>query len=191
MEVARVGAEEEGISLNSLANRQLRQYAEWDRMERKLGYVTVRDRVFRQILDHLQEEDIVELADRLGEIEAREYITLNWGRVSPDRILDFVDSYARYSGQFRVEHHRQGQHTLVLFHRLGSRWSIYLEAFMLSAIQAVLGQKAKSERAEDHVTLTFSLTANGNNNGRSTNGRRANNTANSVRSEQGLRARPR
>jgi hypothetical protein len=62
MEVARVGAVEEGISLNNLANRQLRQYAEWDRVERKLGYVTVRDRVLRSILDRLSEDEVMRSA---------------------------------------------------------------------------------------------------------------------------------
>lgn len=182
IEIARLGAEEEGISLNSLANRQLRQYADWDRLERKLGYVTVRDRVFRLLLERLPEEDIAPLGKRLGEIEVREYVTLNWGRMAPERILDFVDSYARYSGQFRVEHHRQGQHTLVLFHRLGPKWSLYLEAFMLSAIQAALGQRARAERTEDSVTLTFSLPTGGNS--RARNGRSNNTSPNSSRANR-------
>jgi len=98
MDVARDAASEEGISLNSLANRQLRQYAEWDRLKHKLGYVTVRDRVFQHILEKLPEDEIVELGRQLGEVEAREYVMLNWRIMSPDHFIRFVDNYARYSG---------------------------------------------------------------------------------------------
>jgi len=66
MDVARDAASEEGISLNSLANRQLRQYAEWDRLKHKLGYVTVRDRVFQHILEKLPDDEIIELGRRLA-----------------------------------------------------------------------------------------------------------------------------
>ncbi|TLZ43985.1 MAG: hypothetical protein E6K19_05855 [Methanobacteriota archaeon] len=156
MEVARVGAVEEGISLNSLANRQLRQYAEWDRVERKLGYVTVRDRVLRSILDRLSEDEVIALGRALGEVEVREYVTFNWRTMSLENFLHFVDNYARYSGQFRVEHHREQDHTLVFFHRLGTKWSVYLEAFMNSALEAALGQKASSQRTDESVALTFS-----------------------------------
>jgi hypothetical protein len=161
MEVARVGAVEEGISLNSLANRQLRQYAEWDRVERKLGYVTVRDRVIRSILDRISEDEVVAMGRNLGEVEVREYITLNWRTMNLENFLHFVDNYARYSGQFRVEHHREREHTLVLFHRLGAKWSLYLEAFMSSALDASLGQKAKTEWTDESVALTFSTNRNG------------------------------
>src|SRR5256884_4255284 len=43
MDVARAASSQECISLNSLANRQLRQYAEWDRLKHQLGYGTVPD----------------------------------------------------------------------------------------------------------------------------------------------------
>jgi len=161
MDVARDAASEEGISLNSLANRQLRQYAEWDRLKHKLGYVTVRDRVFQHILEKLPEDEIVELGRQLGEVEAREYVMLNWRIMSPDHFIRFVDNYARYSGQFHVEHHDEAQHTLVLFHNLGSKWSLYLEAFMASALEASLGVTAKTQRTDQSVALTFSMVVTG------------------------------
>jgi hypothetical protein len=158
MDVARDAASEEGISLNSLANRQLRQYAEWDRLKRKLGYVTVRDRVFQHILEKLPEDEIVELGRRLGEVEAREYVTLNWRMMTPEHFIRFVDNYARYSGQFHVEHHEEAQHTIVLFHNLGYKWSLYLEAFMMAALDASLGLRARTQRTDQSVALTFSMT---------------------------------
>ena len=161
MDVARDAASEEGISLNSLANRQLRQYAEWVRLKHKLGYVTVRDRVFHHILEKLPEDEIVELGRQLGEVEAREYVMLNWRIMSPDHFIRFVDNYARYSGQFHVEHHDEAQHTLVLFHNLGSKWSLYLEAFMASALEASLGVTAKTQRTDQSVALTFSMVVTG------------------------------
>src|SRR5438093_13575035 len=35
----------EGLSANNLANRQLERYTEWDRLESKFGFMTLRDRM--------------------------------------------------------------------------------------------------------------------------------------------------
>src|SRR5438046_3948254 len=48
----------EGLSANSLANRQLERYTEWDRLESNFGFMTLRDRVFRDILARVSPADL-------------------------------------------------------------------------------------------------------------------------------------
>ena len=107
--------------------------------------------------------------------------------MSPDHFIRFVDNYARYSGQFHVEHHDEAQHTLVLFHNLGSKWSLYLEAFMASALEASLNVTARTQRTDQSVALTFSMVVTGD---RLPNGLARNGKRNSVKRINGKRVAP-
>lgn len=142
-----------GFTLNSLANRQLRQYTEWDRLESKIGFTTVRHRVLRAMLSLLPDEEIAALGRAQGPAEAREYILLRWRTVNLANFLRFVENYAKFATQFQLEHHENEGHTLILVHPLGEKWSLYLEAFMLAALEDLCGIHAESHRTDESVVL--------------------------------------
>src|SRR5256885_13476639 len=92
LESVRRDSESEGFTLNSLANRQFMQYTEWDRLESKIGFMTVRHRFFRAILSKLSDE-IAAIGREQGPAEAPEYILLRWRTGSVEDFLRFVENY--------------------------------------------------------------------------------------------------
>jgi len=159
MESVRRDSVDEGFTLNSLANRQFLQYTEWDRLEAKIGFTTVRHRFFRAMLSKLSDEEITAIGREQGPAEAREYMLLRWKSVSLDNFISFVENYARFATQFQLEHHETGEHVLILVHPLGDRWSLYLEAFMTAALDRLFGIQAKTQRTDESVALSFKAAA--------------------------------
>jgi hypothetical protein len=156
METVRRDSAVEGFTLNSIATRQFQQYMEWDRLEAKIGFATVRNRGFRSMLSKISAEDIAAIGREQGPVEVREYILLRWATVNLENFVHFVENYARFATQFQLEHQETGEHVLILVHGLGEKWSIYLEAFMTSALEVLLGIHAKSQRTDESLALTFS-----------------------------------
>ena len=146
---------DEGLSANSLANRQLERYTEWDRLESKFGFMTLRDRMFRDMLARVSPADLAALGREQGPVEATEYMLLRWKAISLANFVRFVKNYAKFATQFELQHHVADGHELVFVHSLGENWSVYLEAFMLAALEGVFGIHAESERTDESVVLTF------------------------------------
>lgn len=155
MRTIRRDSMDQGFTLNSLVNRQLLQYTEWDRLERKIGFTTVSYRFFRSVLERLPDDEIAALGKAQGPVEAREYILLRWRTVTFENFLRFVENYSKFATQYDLEKHPGEARTVVLVHALGEKWSIYLEAFMVSALEALFGIQPASERTDNSVLLTL------------------------------------
>lgn len=155
MDAVRRDSIEEGFSLNSLANRQFQQYTEWDRLEAKIGFTTIRHRLIRSLLARLSDEEVADLGRSQGSAEAREYILLRWREISIDTFIRFVENYSRFATQYNLIHHDDGEHLLILAHSLGEKWSIYLEAFMSSALEGLFGIRPRVQRTDESVALAF------------------------------------
>ena len=155
LDAIRRDSADEGLSANNLANRQLERYTEWDRLESKFGFMTLRDRMFRDMLARVSPDDLAALGREQGPIEATEYMLLRWKAISLPNFVRFVKNYAKFATQFELQHHVGEEHELVLVHSLGENWSVYLEAFMLAALERVFGIEAGSERTDESVVLTF------------------------------------
>lgn len=156
LDALRQGVDEEGISLNNLANRQLMQYAEWDRLAEKIGFVSLSMRHLRSIIAHLSDEAMAEIGRELGAEFPREIIAFHWKDITLENFLLFVRMLSKYAHHYEANYREQdGEHVLILFHRLSEKWSIYLEAYMISALENLLGVKPKTYRTEQSVSVTF------------------------------------
>jgi len=155
MDTVRRDSVTEGFTLNSVANRQFQQYMEWDRLEAKMGFATVRNRGLRAMLSKISNEDIAAIGREQGPVEAREYILLRWKTISLENFIRFIENYARHATQFHVEHHNATEHVLIFVHSLGEKWSIYLEAFMIAALDGLLGIRAKAQRTDESLAVSF------------------------------------
>src|SRR5437667_12581465 len=109
---------DEGLSANSLANRQLERYTEWDRLESKFGFMTLRDRMFRDMLARVSPADLAALGREQGPVEATEYMLLRWKAISLANFVRFVKNYAKFATQFELQHNVADRHELEVIHSL-------------------------------------------------------------------------
>src|SRR6267143_79678 len=109
-------ASEQGVSVNALATRSLRRYAEWDAFADKFGFVDMPASIFYRMLDGLSEEQLQTLGRWAGGTLLKEYITFWFKEVRLDTLLEGCPRLiAKYGRLFEYEEHdERGQRTLVL-----------------------------------------------------------------------------
>ena len=156
LEVLNEEAERQGISVNSLLNRLLQQYA-YLRYMLRYGAITVTRKGFSAILECCPEDKIRENGRNAGSTIARD-VLLTMG-VTPDYsfvILLVKKILSEFAGWFECDHHiKRDKEILHLRHDLGIKWSIYLEAAASEMFNSVLGKKVTTEISGSSVTITI------------------------------------
>jgi len=150
-------ASEQGVSVNALATRSLRRYAEWDAFADKFGFVDMPASIFYRMLDGLSEEQLRTLGRWAGGTLLKEYITFWFKEVRLDTLLEGCPRLiAKYGRLFEYEEHdERGQRTLVLKHAAGPKASIFYEQLLRSAFEELLRQPVTIERSESQVVARF------------------------------------
>jgi len=149
-------AKKQGISVNSLLNRLLQQYA-YLRYMLRYGAITVTRKGFSGILECCPEDKIRENGRNAGSTITRD-ILLTMG-VAPDYnfvILLVKKILSEFAGWFECDHHiKRDKEILHLRHDLGIKWSIYVEAAASETFNSVLGKKVTTEISDSSVTITI------------------------------------
>ena len=149
-------AEKQGVSVNSLLNRLLQQYA-YLRYMLRYGAITLTSKGFSGILECCPENKIRENGRNAGSTITRDML-LTMG-VTPN--YSFLVSLIKkllseFAGWFECDHHvKQDKETLHLRHDLGIKWSIYVEAAASEMFKSVLNEEVTTEISDSSVTITI------------------------------------
>ena len=124
------------ISLNTLVNQVLREYIDWYANAPKVGYMIVRKSLISAMLERFNEDQIRQLA-RLTSKQSREINLLFASHYNIDTALKIIEYKMRMSGYpYRKETHGN-EHTYVIEHAMGPKWSLYLAELFAAEFQEV------------------------------------------------------
>jgi hypothetical protein len=149
-------ANENRVSLNTLANQIFGRFVEFETFAEKFGTVRMSSDTFRRILDSMDEDQITDMAIRGGSQEAKEFILFKWKEVNLENIIEFIRMYFDLCGYGRCDLKRtEGKITISVHHDFQKKGSLYLKHFLESLIQAGLDKQCKTVTTRDTVTLSF------------------------------------
>jgi hypothetical protein len=137
-ELIRQSAEDSGVTMNGLISSILSRYSEWDRYVEQFGFVTLPRDGFRTLIEGLQEEKLVEIADAFGPPAARD-ISLVWFKeVNLETFLRYLSMQSRDGGfgAFEVDKSAKAD-TVSLNHNLGARFSLLFSRFLEQTLPAI------------------------------------------------------
>ena len=149
-------AEKQGISVNSLMNRLLQQYAHIRYMLR-YGAITLTRKGFSALLECCPEDKVREKGRKAGsEITRDMLLTMGAARDYNFVILLVKKILSEFAGWFECDHHVKRDKEILHFrHDLGIKWSIYVEAAASETFNSVLGKKVTTEISDSSVTITI------------------------------------
>lgn len=152
-------ADQSDSSVNTLVNRALRKFVEWDAYGEKFGFVTMPGVILVKLMDHLSDEQAKELGAWAGTNLLKEYITFWFKEVTPETLLEgFPRLFAKYARAFAYEEHSEGDyHTIILKHGGGWRWSTFYQQATESAFRELLGREVRVEKSENQIVLRLRL----------------------------------
>ncbi len=147
-------AEEEGMSLNTLVNRILESYLEWEFIAPRVGFAPMQKSVLKALFDRVPEDQLKEIAIEAADSFEDELLLMH-GKVDLEAVLSLTKNRVRRSGftlrefESNVEN---GTMKLVMQHDVGHNWGIFSKTYIERLINNV-GFPVKIESTDNSLTI--------------------------------------
>jgi len=118
-------AENQGVSLNVLANKIFLQYAIWDVFEPKVGMIPVAKPIVSALFEKLDKKETVALANKIGKNVVSDIAHFMKGTIDMESFISWFETRMKIS-EFEINHTViDSLHNYIIKHDLGYNWSLY------------------------------------------------------------------
>jgi len=151
-------AKKRGVSPNAFLSQLLEHHIKVVRHAERFGYIVLCQNNFRKILDKFSEEEITDLAKKAGTLGPKDIVLISHRHLDLDGVYfivkDFLCDFARWASCSSEQ--RGTVHRVVLHHKLGRKWSIWLRGYIEAVFESILGAKPAVETVTDE-SLVFEV----------------------------------
>lgn len=148
-------AEDRGIAPGTLVSLIISKYLDWDRHVEKYGMVTLAPSIFKQFLEGNDEEHVRAAGAHAGRILI-ERTMFQYKRINLQLIIEMIGNLCRYGQLAKFDSGVQGEnYVITLRHEWGTKWSIFLEEGVKTALRESVGVDCLVERSDSSVDLRF------------------------------------
>ncbi|MGB9124891.1 MAG: hypothetical protein WA833_01445 [Nitrosotalea sp.] len=121
----RIVSDKKQVSTNTLVNQALRQFLDWGMYESTSGFVLINKLVFSNIFGRLKQNEIVDIASRVGKDEVKNIAMFMKGKIDIESFLSWFELRMINSAVQVSTIHDENFHRYVMKHELGKNWSLY------------------------------------------------------------------
>jgi hypothetical protein len=146
-------AEQAGVSVNSLVNKALRKFTDYDSYAEKFG-IGIGIGVAAIMIDQLPEEEVKLLGQKASNV-VKEMTIFRFKRLSVENLLEMLRFASIYGflASLGVEFSSAGEEEVIIIqHRRGSKWSIFYENLLRSCFDG-LDREIDVERTDNQVVM--------------------------------------
>ena len=146
-------------SVNTLVNRALRKFVEWDAYGEKFGFITLPSVILIKLMECLTDEEAKQLGAWAGKNLVKEYITFWFKELTAETLLEgFPKLFAKYGRAFAYEELvEDDRRVIILKHSGGSRWSTSYEEALRTAFRDHLQREIRIDKSENQVVVRLRL----------------------------------
>lgn len=144
-------------SANALVNSILEQYLETELASEVHGHVSLSSSIFSEMLARLDNSALLEIANKYGKGMGKEIIVSKSLPMTLDTyvkiVRDLICSHARWAAYSESS---GNDRTIVLWHKFGMKWSVFMAEYLLAALSEYLGgEKAEGiiKISEEHLII--------------------------------------
>jgi hypothetical protein len=149
-------ANSSGIALSSLTKQILTNYAKWDRFASKAGVIPVAKGVISEAFDRLSEEEVVQLATSVGKNALSDIILFMKGKIDLDSLFSWLELWLKRNSTAGFSYVvKNGIHTCIMKHNLGSKWSLYHKTVLQLMLEEIIGESSIVEFKTAENILVF------------------------------------
>ena len=155
LEALQEEAGRQNISVNTLVNQLLLDYAEFGRFVIRANAIRLTRKTFEEILKIAPEDGLGKAGQSAGRSAPGAIITSKWGKLNVDNVIGFVRDLSTYANLFEYyEKEENGHYTITLVHELGPKWSAFLAQYLAEAFVAA-GSQPKMKTSDRAVIFTL------------------------------------
>jgi hypothetical protein len=149
-------ANSSGIALSSLTKQILTNYAKWDKFASKAGMIPVAKGVISEAFDRLSEEEVVQLATSVGKNALSDIILFMKGKIDLDSLFSWLELWLKRNSTAGFSYVvKNGIHTCIMKHNLGSKWSLYHKTVLQLMLEEIIGESSIVEFKTAENILVF------------------------------------
>lgn len=149
-------SEEQGISLNTLINKIIRNYVEWDYYGPKVGMIPMAKQVISSLFEMMNDEEISELATNFGKNMIKDITLFMKMKLDYDSFLMWLETRMKRSFIEFNHTNENDVYTYVLKHDLGYNWSLYHKKLLEIIFHEFFEKHIKIEITNSILKFTFS-----------------------------------
>jgi hypothetical protein len=152
-------AQDEGISVNALANRIIRKYVQWDAYAKKFGFITNSSQQLQKMMSYLTEDEARECGRWTGTSFAREYVSFWFKELNFKNLLEGARLLSsEYAGHYKLEESREnGVHIMIVHHGRGRKWSLFYEEAFKVGLKELAGVDCEIDVSENQIIVRIPL----------------------------------
>ena len=150
-------AEQKNVSLNVLVKQILEKYMDWDRYGDKIGMITVPKKILMTLGEDMTGEDVDKIIKVLiPTIE--DSVMFMKGDFDLPRCIETLEDYMRASGMKSDHRINGGEHSFIIQHELGMKWSLFTEQLLKEIFHKFVPDKNLiCKTTESTVVATITL----------------------------------
>src|SRR4029077_12111787 len=144
-------AKEANTSVNSLVNRLIRKYIDWDLPGEKFGLGPVSSSLVNRLFDGIDDESAYELGRSVAHEFYEPYATYFFGELTLETSLQLFRRASDYGGRYTFDSNSDKRHqVIVLRHNGGQKLSRFYSGVLHGVYAEILKMEVKVECTKDH-----------------------------------------
>ena len=147
-------AERIGISTSGLLEKIVRDYLLFYRWVEELESVIFSPNTIKEVIDTLSDEQLKAIAEKVAKITFEESYLTRGDELTLETVkFQITQQMGKYAHWFSVDEHDTNSHYFYIKHRLGEKWSIFVEAYLSSLIQKIGNVHVITERDGENILI--------------------------------------
>jgi len=116
----------DGVSLNAIVSKALKNHTDWHSNSVKAGFITVRRATILKLLEKVTEEEIRRIGHYVASTESKEFVLMLRNEYNINSALDVIETWIKISG-YPYNHETEFEkQRFFVNHDMGKKWSLYL-----------------------------------------------------------------
>ncbi len=152
----RIVSDKKQVSTNTLVNQALRQFLDWGMYESTSGFVLINKLVFSNIFGRLKQNEIVDIASRVGKDEVKNIAMFMKGKIDIESFLSWFELRMINSAVQVSTIHDENFHRYVMKHELGKNWSLYHKTVLELIFTEVFHKKIDVKIDKTMISFEYS-----------------------------------
>ncbi len=155
LEALQEEAKRQNVSVNTLVNQLLLDYAEFGRFVQRMNALRLSRQTFAEILKATSDDGMIRAGEVAGKSAPSALITSKDGELTVGTVLEYISNLSAYANLFEYgEKTEAGHTTITLVHELGPKWSLFIAHYLVEAFR-VAGIQPKFSTSDRAVTFKF------------------------------------
>jgi len=156
-DVLKLEADRRGISVNALMDQILKRYVEAQRYFDNQTAIVLSDSTLLELVGFLNTEMLSIAGTNSGIDRPKDRLLMRGLPLDYESVLWFISQVlGEYNGWFRSDYHTgKDEHQIHLRHRLGMKWSTFLQSYLEGMFYELFDIKPRFHVLEHSVTVTL------------------------------------